>query len=223
MREHAIAEFGAGVALGALIGLILGMSGSPVAGTVIGALVALLASFFGLRPTRTSHEDAATRLGRLMPSRMTGFGVGAVVALFCGLTMRTHGSLSPTPKEVTARWAEAAFSPEQARALAAYQLVGTFPAESRSGERKKDERDGEGQEQMHAAGPTTAATVLFSDDVDACNELAKPFKDAAAAVKAWKSYSAGWAAVAVQVEKTRRPANQMQALEAIRQQLCPSD
>ena len=47
------------------IGLILGMSVSPVAGTAVGGLVALLATFLGLRPTSTKggeKEEKATLL-----------------------------------------------------------------------------------------------------------------------------------------------------------------
>jgi hypothetical protein len=237
-------DFSAGLTMGGLIGLILGMSVSPVAATVVGGLVALLASFFGLLPSPVKSEKLASLTReRLAAPRLIGFGIAATGALLCGLYLRTHGVLSPSPRVVAARWVDARFSPEQARLLTAYELVGTFPpeppdtvaqkssvpdkAEGAAGagvEGESGRKKGDKESETPGLGPGFASSrlsVLFADEVSACNELGKRFKDGPAAVKAWKSFSGAWAVVAAQVEKTEIAADQMQALETIRRLLCP--
>lgn len=84
------ADTGAGIALGAFVGALLGMSVTPGAtATVVGALVALLATFFGL------GKPESLLGGRADNGRIIGFCIAALVATVIGTLVRTHDVLVP--------------------------------------------------------------------------------------------------------------------------------
>ena len=81
-------EFLAGGALGALVGMLLGMSTAPIVGTLMTGLVALMASFFGFGSALLPRGGPTTK-------RLVGFCIAAVIATILGVLARTHDTLSP--------------------------------------------------------------------------------------------------------------------------------
>lgn len=77
----------AGLGLGLLTGFIIGLSVSEVTGVILGALVSLLAAFFGLREKR--GDDTANHF------LMGAFGVFCVTGIIFGVITRTHKWLAP--------------------------------------------------------------------------------------------------------------------------------
>jgi hypothetical protein len=85
--------FFAGGSIGALVGLCMGLSVSPVVATVLAALGTSLLALLGLKD---SSADAAGRFQTYRNSlRVLGFGLFAILAVGAGLLIRTHGWLSP--------------------------------------------------------------------------------------------------------------------------------
>ena len=133
--------------LGMLLGGITGLSSSPVAAIVLGALTPFgvaFATWFGskqvsptIRPTNYMIAVAA----------ISWFAVFGVIA---GVIIRTHGLLSPSPESLVRRWTDAHFPVEQARLLAQAELLGAGHASSTA---------------LSAANgpPLVANSVLFAD------------------------------------------------------------
>ncbi len=139
----------AGVALGALTGLLIGLSSSAVVGSVIGALTALLAGFFGLRELKS--EDREQRPGYLF--RIMSFAFACLLLVAGGLYLRTHDTLSPSPKEQVQELKDAGFSEDQALQITAWQRYGVTFSKS-TGDIAATSKD----------GPSPLSTILFSID-----------------------------------------------------------
>jgi hypothetical protein len=83
-------ELGAGAALGLLVGLIAGLSISPVTSTVLGALSAGLLILLGFKESKDGVHSGNHGL------RVLGFGVFCSISLVAGISLRTHQTLSPS-------------------------------------------------------------------------------------------------------------------------------
>jgi hypothetical protein len=108
----------AGVSLGTLVGLLVGLSSVPVVASAVAALLALLVTFFGF--ARPEGPMAARNSG----ARFAGFGLAMALALAGGITLRAHGTLGPSFADRLARFTVAGLSPEQALELATYEHLG---------------------------------------------------------------------------------------------------
>jgi hypothetical protein len=107
-----------GLGLGAVVGLLIALSTEHVVGSVIAALTALLAGFFGL------SSIATTNLGY----RIGCFGFACIVGVLSGLMLRNGGSLLPNITEMVAEWTAAGYSPEEARTNVALLRLGIKPS-----------------------------------------------------------------------------------------------
>jgi hypothetical protein len=96
----------------------MGLSTASVVGSVVAALAAVLAAFLGLVPSITADRTI----------RMSAFGFACVAGILFGLAIRTNmlGLPSPVKAEVK-NWTDADYSPEEARWLVAYKLLGVKP------------------------------------------------------------------------------------------------
>jgi hypothetical protein len=91
-----VAQIFSGVGLGALVGLLVALSTDHVVGSVIAALVALLAGFFGLSKVEV---DKGWRIG--------SFGFACIVGVVAGLMIRNGGDLLPTVGSQVEGWTSA--------------------------------------------------------------------------------------------------------------------
>lgn len=166
-----------GASIGLLLGLLMGLSTSPVVALVVGAIAALLGTVVlpltkANDTTPARQRDAAWRAGAL--------GIAAIVGLAAGVWMRTHDVLSPprpTLAEQVAAVQAAGFSADEARRLVASREFPAARAASAS---------------AAAAAADYRSTVLFSADSATCEKLAPSrFKDVAAAAAAYEAAGLG--------------------------------
>ena len=155
------------VGIGLLIGILLGLSASPVVGLVVGSLTALLVSLIGAKnPNKAGEPEPAERISqerlKLIGIRAGVFGLTCVVGIFTGIYMRTHNVLSPpepTLKQLVAELTDIGFSAQEARELVVVRIVNT---ESSIEKINKE-----------TMAPISALqnTVLFSIDSATCEKI----------------------------------------------------
>lgn len=185
-----LAELISGGGLGLLVGFLLGLSVSQAVGGVIAALAALLGAFLGLSGTQTS--DRAWRIG--------AFGLFCVAGVALGLTVRAGGLLSPSVAGEIGAWTAAGYSPDQARALVAFQRLGVKP------------------EGMAVSAPPAAgagSSALFADRTSVCNQL-QTLPDQAQ-LRVLHQAGGSWAGIAAAAEAASNPS---QALSAALRATC---
>jgi hypothetical protein len=108
----------AGVGLGFAVGILVGMSTSPVVAIVVSSLAAVLATFFGL----SAPSNDATRV-----LRIASFGFACPVAVILGLGVRSHNWLGPSVEQQIKDWTNAGYTVQQARAFVAFRQLGLVP------------------------------------------------------------------------------------------------
>ncbi|MCU0940135.1 MAG: hypothetical protein MUF08_10950 [Burkholderiaceae bacterium] len=108
----------AGLSLGTLVGMLIGLSSVPVVASAVGAVLALLVTFFGFA------RNEGTMATRTSGARFAGFGVAMAVALAGGIALRAHGALGPSFADRVARFAVDGMPRERALELAAYEHLG---------------------------------------------------------------------------------------------------
>lgn len=91
-------ELLSGIALGALVGIIIGMSVSHIVGIVLGALTSLLAAFFGLVEVKNTDPDKPSKF-KSNPRLIFSFSFFAVLFILLGVYIRTHDSLGVSLEE----------------------------------------------------------------------------------------------------------------------------
>ncbi|WP_027132923.1 hypothetical protein [Geminicoccus roseus] len=203
-NRQTLLDMAAGAALGVFVGCLAGLSASPVVGSVLTALLALLGAYFGLAGGRRPAEAAPQAHPRSI--RMIAFSMGAVLATLGGLYLRTGDRLSPSLKERQAAWRELAFSEREAAQLVALETVGLNLF----------------QDATVAAVPNPARqSSLFGDRLEACTSLPpRRFADEQAWVAALSASSAAWRQVA-QALAPLDPARQAAAMQAVWRLQCP--
>lgn len=85
--------------MGLLIGVLVGLSASPVIGMLVAAITGLLSTFVGLLPiksTENTPDSKNTDWLRLSGIRAGLFGLFCLLGVFIGLVVRTHNLLSPS-------------------------------------------------------------------------------------------------------------------------------
>ena len=183
----------AGAGTGLLLGLLLGLSATPVVAAVVGGLVTAAAAYWNL--AASAADDQANR-------RALAAGVlciTCIVGLLSGLWLRTRDVLAVTPAQQIARWTAAGYSAADARALAAFQATGmTLPG--------------------YAAGtakPNPAqTTALFSGAAEACDRVRPDdYGDLDSLRAAYVQAGGGWRTMAESV-RDGEPARQRSVLEA---------
>jgi hypothetical protein len=88
-KIRALIEFFAGGAVGSIVGLIAGVSVSPVTSTILGSLSTGLLVLLGFKASKDDAEPHNSL-------RVLGFGIVCSVCLLAGMYIRTHGLLSPS-------------------------------------------------------------------------------------------------------------------------------
>jgi hypothetical protein len=157
-RSGTAADLLSGLGIGLLLGIVVGLSTTPVVAVVVGALTSLLAALLGLGgtpadPAKPSLMDKV----QLNGLRIGSFGLAAVAGVFVGLYVRINNPLAESPKAQLARW-EAAFpdNPALARQMMIYERHRLVPATL------KLDKDF-GTTVTTGAGPDTHSAVLFGN------------------------------------------------------------
>jgi len=182
----------AGLVLGGLVGLLVGLSASPLVGQVMGLLTTVGVAFLGLRATGGEKGEkgdaaAATAAGGFAPARLAAliaFCLGCGFAVLTGLHLRTHGALSPSPVALKQELVALGMSEAEATQLVVARIYGTAKGGAPSGE---------------AGTATTFASVLFADEgEDAALQLGPDHRpesyDRRSLEALWRSRGGRWAA-----------------------------
>jgi hypothetical protein len=227
--EHAW-SVAAGVGLGSLLGLMVGLSHSPVLATVLGSIAALVATFLGLGdkgegaavrgekprappetvppPAEAGDSFALLRWHvRQKNLRVASFAAACGLATLGALWARTHDVLGmPLQRRLeatTAAWKAAGYSPEDTQRFVAFQELGEVPAGALGVPFGKESR------QASAGGaPQTASSargVLFSSpsaaEQDACERLQRyDFANSQIALSLFKKEGGDWRETAERAE-----------------------
>jgi hypothetical protein len=162
-KYQSLQEFGAGASIGMLLGLIMGLSASPVVMTVLGALAAGLLGLLGIttRHGKSANGEAPTAGGL----RIFGFGLFCAGFLVIGILLRTHNALAPSlaaqEQELSASGSLSKSEIHQILLLKAFGLA-----------------QGTDKKESAALAPVpgknvaaTSASVLFAGQSDVCQVL----------------------------------------------------
>ncbi len=118
-----------GAGLGLLLGVIVGLSQTPVVAEVMGVLTGVLAVFLGLQGGGEKELPVVGKL-RLNGARIGSFGLAAALGLILGLFLRVANPFVETPDQEFARWAKAFPGNEVlARQAMLYERMGIEPAQ----------------------------------------------------------------------------------------------
>jgi hypothetical protein len=182
-----LGALGTGAAMGLLLGLMVGLSGSPVVGAVVAGLLTVLGAFFGLAAPGTKEPEreaprARARDGARRGLTVAGFGLMGVVGVLLGVYLRAHGALSPSPRQRFERWRDAGFDSTRARALTEFELTGLVPDSGK----------------VAAPQPAREGTsLLFSGDRARCERVsAEDLADAANMRSAFTAAGGEWREIA---------------------------
>ena len=195
----------AGVALGALVGTLVGLSSVPVVGAVVTALVALLVAFFGLQGSAGPLKANASA------ARVAGFGGGMLLFVVLGVLARAGGWLQPGIETRVLHYEAAGYAAPLARDIALYEHTGLL-----TGTLKDNKPE---------ATPPRGAGLLFSDEADPnCAVLsASMFQSPEARLQAMQQSGGAWQTVG-EAAAGLAPAKGSALAEAAWQLACrPSD
>jgi hypothetical protein len=147
-----IGQLFAGTGLGLLVGILVGLSSSPVVSVVVGALAAGMVTLLGFARSATNDQPSLTE-GSVV--RLGSFGVACTAAVIFGLFIRTHNWISPSIAEQVSEVQKAGYTAEEARRWVSYKNIGTSTPGTTS--------DGSAAS-THSTGATAsvAGSVLFS-------------------------------------------------------------
>jgi hypothetical protein len=150
-----IGQLFAGAGLGLLVGVLVGLSSSPVVSGLVGALAAGMVTLLGFaRPAKEDQQDQPSYTDGSVV-RLGSFGLACAAAVILGLFIRTHNWASPSIAEQVSEVQKAGYSPEEARRWVAYRNIGTSTPAANSDASAAS---------THSTGGTASAagSVLFS-------------------------------------------------------------
>ncbi|MCB0397223.1 MAG: hypothetical protein KDD36_11245 [Flavobacteriales bacterium] len=198
--KNSVAIFG-GIGIGALLGLLMGMSVSGTVAVVVGALTSALLVLLGLKE-QTDPVHQALRVG--------AFGVSCTVMALVGLYIRANSIFSPTVEEDIRMWTQdSSYTIDDARQFVAYQRLGILP---KNHEVDKDMKP----------DPKAGTSVLFSKYVsqEKCDEADGYVSySVEEQINAWKVMGGVWAVAAKGVTDIN-PNDRKKALALIQSCLC---
>lgn len=184
-RHDTGAEVAAGMGLGLLVGVLLGLSSTGVVGGVVTALAAVLAAFLGLSGTGASSKGMS--VGR---ARIAAFGFACTLGVGLGLATRAHDWLSEPIGVQVERWRHAGASPADAIDFVAWQRLGVMPHGRTIGEVPK---------------PSAAQTVLFANpSATQCSQLSgRRFAQPAGRLDAMSRAGGSWQRAAEAISRVQ--------------------
>ena len=116
--------------LGLLIGLMVGLSASPVVGSLMGTLATLAIALVGnglSMPGKQKAKDGEADTGAknvpLKSGWLAGFCICCIIGILGGIWLRTHDVLNPSPKQQVKAYCSAGFTFEEAKAIVAEHLL----------------------------------------------------------------------------------------------------
>ena len=180
-----------------LLGALIGLSGSPVVGAVIAAILVAAGAYWSVAkvpPGATVPGAAAAALA-----------LACIVGVIGGLWVRAHDALSPSVQEDLQQWRDAGYSTRDAQAIVALTRTGLLL-------------------QGYSAKPEAVASqrtsALFGGDATSCRQTdPEDYADAANLRQAFTQAGGAWAQYATLVQPLNE-AQQRALLIAARSLAC---
>ena len=197
----------AGCGLGLVVGLLVGLSASPVVAVVVGALAAGLMTLLGFVKSAPADDSKVPIDGS--PLRLGSFGVSCAIAILIGLSIRTHNLLSPTIEEQVAEIRKAGYSPEEARKWVAVR--NSVPVSATDS----------GAHGGPAVAPVGASVLFSGTTYGECEHFdTKQFKDARAHLAALDQLGGKYAEYSKRIA-TLDDGDQRKVLDSLQLLYCP--
>lgn len=193
-----------GSSIGLLLGILMGLSASPVTALVVGAIAALLASL--VLPQPKAATEAGPARHRDASIRASALSIAAIVGITAGLWIRTHDLLSPAKPSLKSQvdaLTSAGYSADEARRLvASKEFPGAQPAgpplkPAQEGQQPKSSEGSSSSPSRPATAtaapekvksPDTRSSALFGLDVSTCEQISPTrFATTAAAANAYEA------------------------------------
>jgi len=90
---------------GAGIGILLGLSASPVLNIIVGSVIALVGGIIGGLSGLKSDSDAPRRRSSVSALPLATLVIGLVVGSLLGIYIRNYDLLAPSPQQFANKWA----------------------------------------------------------------------------------------------------------------------
>lgn len=199
-----------GASIGLMLGLLMGLSASPVVALVVGAIAALLGTVM-LPPPKVSTHDAMASRQKTAAWRSAALSLATIAGVGAGIWLRTHDALAPprpTLKQQVEEAVAAGFSAEEARKLVAAREFGTSAPS------------------QQPSDPSTANirhSILFGMDSDTCERInPSNFESITVAAAAYEAKGLGSLARVARalVHELPEEAQRKMALKAVVGALC---
>jgi hypothetical protein len=209
-RSGSISEFGAGASIGALLGLIMGLSVSPVVLTVLGALAAGLLALLGFSDRSNSADEAPSK------SALRVFGFGALCTLFLivGIIFRTHDTLAPSIADQENRLSGSGlFSKPEIHQILLLKAFGLAPS---SGLKSTD-----GLQAVEGRNiAASSAAVLFASQAEICQVMRRDqYNSISSYVQSLKDHGGNYASLANAIAD-QKPEDQERIAASLSDLLC---
>lgn len=152
----------AGMGIGVLMGLIIGLSASPVVKTILGSLSGLLAVFLGLQDNifgKSSNAEASSPIV-LASFRAGSFGLFCALSILYGLHLRTHDTIGLSVTDQVKKWTDAGYDTTLARELALFEKIDMTSKQLLNLQLQKSDTAAGAENAPRKGG--LASTVLFS-------------------------------------------------------------
>jgi hypothetical protein len=202
----------AGVGLGLLVGVLVGLSSSPVVAVVVGALASGMVTLLGFV---RSAKDGEPSYSEGSVFRLGGFGVACAAAVLLGLSVRTHNWVSPSIAQQVSEVHKAGYSDQEARRWVAYKNVGAILESGSSSGSSSPSTP------VHGSEPV-AGSVLFSGaDSGECQHFdTSRYKNAPEHLYSLRQLGGKYAGYAEKIS-TLDATQQKTVLESLRLLFCP--
>ena len=201
----------AGIGLGLLVGILVGLSSSPVVSVVVGALAAGMVTLLGF--VQSKAGETSTSEGSVV--RLGGFGVACTAAILLCLLIRTHNLLSPSIADQVSEVQKAGYTGPEARRWVAYKNIGAVLEPAPNGGATAQPATGRGAESI-------AGSVLFSStDSGECQHFdTSRYKDASEHLYSLRQSGGKYAEYAEKIS-TLDASQQRAVLASLRLLACP--
>ncbi len=212
-----IGQIFAGVGLGLLVGVLVGLSSSPVVSVVVGALATGLTALLGFARSAKDTEPAHA-VGSMV--RLGSFGFSCTAAVLLGLLIRTHNWASPSIADQVTEVRKAGYSEEVARSWVAYRNIGATSFQFNSpGNIVASNGD---HEKPDGGSAQTAGSVLFnSSGSDECQSFdTRRYKDTTEHLNALQLLGGKHAEYAKKISSLDAQ-HQKMVLDSLRLLFCP--
>jgi hypothetical protein len=181
-----------GASIGALLGLLVGLSSSPIVVTAIGIVSAIVATFLNAKTESNADVQQGKKDAEVRAISLIGLGIAGVLSIILGLSLRVRDAFSPSVLDRIHEWKNAQFSDDEAKRFVVFSQLGIVP---------------EGFKVVARPNSTTPQnTILFAGNTELCDQLNPTnFQNATDIIHLYNAAGGNWTSFATVVQKLPPP------------------